>query len=238
MRALRSLLPLAALWLACAHAGAEPPGKTDGHEWVSYRNAYRSMLWFEKYSGAKNLIQNHFQVSPREKGTSLEGLRLSLVGPSTRLQLALDGVGRTVLPLLKAAYDENAELQLSRDASLFRFQPRVSISARSDGMYEAGELRAACEQVLQFQRFMEPSLVRGRKCAGVRFSYLKGERDPQLRVKKNERDSVTLPVVDGAAFWNEVGEGYRTITYLFAQWPETGVLTTSSSPLAIGALFD
>ena len=147
-------------------------------------------------------------------------------------------MGRTVLRLLKAAYDENAELQLSRDASLFRFHSRVSISARSDGMYEAGELCAACEQVLQFQRYMEPSLVRGRKCAGVRFSYPKGERDPQLHVKKNERDNVTLPVVDGSEFWNDTGDGYRTVTYLFAQWPETGVLTTSSSPLAIGALVD
>ena len=47
--------------LAAGVAGAQVP---DG-EWVSYRDAYRAMVVFEKFGGPKHLIQNHFQVMPR-----------------------------------------------------------------------------------------------------------------------------------------------------------------------------
>src|SRR6218665_2033994 len=105
--------------------------------WVSYRDAYRSMVLFAKYGKAKGFLQNHYQVTPRDPGASLDGLRLTLSGKTTQLSLPLDATGRTTFPLLKAAYDENAMLVLNRKISQFSFQPRLSIIPRLDGVYEA-----------------------------------------------------------------------------------------------------
>ena len=106
--------------LAAGVAGAQVP---DG-EWVSYRDAYRAMVVFEKFGGPKHLIQNHFQVMPRQKGVSANGVQLSLVGKSTRLNLPLDPLGRAVFPLLKTAYDENAVLVLNRKPGQYVLRPR------------------------------------------------------------------------------------------------------------------
>jgi hypothetical protein len=139
MAPIRHCCLFAALLLAANVAVAEAP---DG-EWLSYRDAYRAMVVFEKYGGPKHLIQNHFQVMPRAKAVSTDGLRLSLIGKSTQLNLPLDPLGRAVFPLLKAAYDENAALVLNRKPGQFVLRPRVSVLVRPDGVYEAAELRAA-----------------------------------------------------------------------------------------------
>ena len=83
-------------------------------EWLSYRDAYRIMLPFEKYGKAKNFLQNYYQVSPKDKSSSTDALSLTLQSKSVRLNLPLDVTGRTILPLLKLAYDENAELILNQ----------------------------------------------------------------------------------------------------------------------------
>ena len=44
-------------------------------EWVSYRDAYRAMVLFDKYGGAKNLLQNHLQVVPRQDGANQPAAR-------------------------------------------------------------------------------------------------------------------------------------------------------------------
>src|SRR3954471_17370879 len=116
MNVFRLSTVLLALSLTAPQAFAQAAGEG---EWVSYRDAYRAMLWFEKYSKPKNFLQNHYQVMPNEKGVATDGLRLSLNGKSTQLNLPLDPLGRAVFPLLKSAYDENATLRLSGKLSQY-----------------------------------------------------------------------------------------------------------------------
>jgi hypothetical protein len=204
-------------------------------EWVSYRDAYKAMVVFAKYGKPKNLLQMHYQLSPREAGTSLEGVSLSLNGKTVQLNLPLDATGRTSFPLLKAAYDENAVLALNRKASAFTFQPRLSLVIRPDGAYEGAELRAACEQALQYQRFVNASFS-AKKCVGVRFVYQK-----KAEAQVQERDSgheTLLPAADGPAFEGEAGAGFRTVTYRFADWPERGQVVAPYLPLALAPVFD
>jgi hypothetical protein len=204
-------------------------------DWVSYRDAYRAMVVFEKYGGAKHFIQNHLQVIPND-GASVDGLQLTLASKSTRLHLPLDATGRAVFPLLKAAYDENAVLVLNRNAGQYLFRPRVSIAVQHDGEYEVAELRAACEQALAFARHADAS-QRGRRCGGVRFVFQvkAGEAPVGLR-----RDGVenALPVVDGSAFAGDPGAGFATVTYRFAAGPERGKVVARHVPLAIAPLFE
>jgi len=204
-------------------------------EWVSYRDAYKAMVVFAKYGKPKNLLQMHYQLSPREAGTSLDGVSLSLNGGTVHLNLPLDATGRTSFPLLKAAYDENAVLALNRKASAFVFQPRLSIVLRPDGAYEASELRAACDQALQYQRFVNASFA-SHKCVGVRFVYQK-KAEAQVQLRDGGRETL-LPSADGPAFEGEAGAGFRTVTYRFSDWPERGQVVSPFLPLALAPVFD
>jgi hypothetical protein len=175
----RHLLALTAMLLA---AGAVTAQVQEG-EWMSYRDAYRSMVVFEKYGKPKNLIQNHLQVMARDKGVPMDGLQLALSGKGTQLTLPLDATGRTVFPLLKAAYDDNAALVLNRKGGQYAFRSRVSIVVRPDGVYDLGELRAACEQALAFQRTVDGA-AKARHCVGVRFAFARRGGDVVVKLRR------------------------------------------------------
>lgn len=232
MAPFRHLTLFAALALA-ADAGAAQAA--DG-EWVSYRDAYRAMVVFEKYGQPKHLIQNHLQVMPREKGVSTEGVRLTLQGKSMQLNLPLDPAGRAVFPLLKAAYDENAALVLNRKLSLFALRPRVSLVPRPDGVYEAAELRAACEQALSFARYADAGM-RGKRCAGVRFGFAAKGLAPVVRLRDSELVGA-LPVVEGAIWPDDPDDRFRTVLYRFADSQPRGHVVTQDAPVAIAPVFE
>jgi hypothetical protein len=235
MAPIRHCCLFAALLLAANVAVAEAP---DG-EWLSYRDAYRAMVVFEKYGGPKHLIQNHFQVMPRAKAVSTDGLRLSLIGKSTQLNLPLDPLGRAVFPLLKAAYDENAALVLNRKPGQFVLRPRVSVLVRPDGVYEAAELRAACGQALSFARYADAS-ARRLNCAGVRFGFARKAGTPAVRVRDGRDGSLApaLPVSEGAIFADDPDDGFQTVLYRFGATPARGQLVTQDAPLAIAPVFE
>jgi hypothetical protein len=216
-------------------AGLSAAGTLEG-DWVSYRDAYRAMVVFDKYGGAKNLLQHELQVLPKEAGTGAEPLQLALDGKTTHLKLALDATGRTVFPLLKAAYDENAVLALNRSHAQFALRPRVSINVRADGMYDVSELNAACEQALGYARYVDNS-ARGRHCVGVRFVFDKKAAGSVARLRKADGAAAVMPTVDGPAFMGDADAGFATVTYRFNGTEHAQVLT-AAAPLAITPLFD
>ncbi|UTY57290.1 hypothetical protein [Massilia sp. erpn] len=199
-------------------------------EWISYRDAYRVMVQFEKYGKPKHFLQNHYQVSARD-GQLPDGLRLTLNVKASQLNLPLDATGRTTFPLLKSAYEENAALVLNRKISQYTFQPRLSIIVRLDGLYEGVDLRSACEQALQYQRYLDAAAYGSRRCGGVRFGFLrKGEA--QVRVRDGEKENL-LPVAEGAIFDADPNTGFRLVVYRFQDWPEKVQLISQNAPLAI-----
>lgn len=219
---------LLAILLLLGGAGARAADTVQDGEWMSYRDAYRQMIRFEKYGKPKQLIQQHLQVSPKDKGVSLDGVQLTLSGPATQLNLPLDAAGRAVFPFLKSAFDDNARLLLNRKAGGFLLQPRISITPRADGTYDVADLRGACEQALEYLRHAGKP-VQDRKCAGVRFSFARNVAEPVVKLRGA---SAPLPVEDGSAFPDETGNTFRTITYRFTEG-EKGTLTTQGTPVAI-----
>lgn len=220
-------------------------------DWIAYRDAYRQMIWFEKYGKPKQFLQSHFRIRPREKGVSMDGLRLSLNSRSIHQSLTLDVLGRTVFPFSKAAYDDNAELTLNRKASQFRTGAWVSIATRADGVYAAADLRAACEQMLAYLQYT--GAAQGKVCVGVQFSYQRNDQrndprnDPRNDLRNDQAELVfqsaggtssALAVREGPAFPDDVQSGFRIIAYRFAAYPEHGRLVSSSVPLAIAALLE
>jgi len=225
---LRTTLPAVCLAVVSCAAQAQ-------EEWVSYRDAYKQMVVFAKYGKPKNFLQIHYEVSPRDPSATLEGLHLTLTGKNTQLNLPLDATGRAVFPLLKAAYDDNAVLALNRRMANYRFAPRVTIITRNDGIYESADLRAACEQALAYQRYIDASYG-SKKCSGVRFVF--GNRADALVQAKYGLREAPLPVVDGPAFDGETLGTYRTATYRFADWSAQGQVVSQNTPLAIAPLFE
>jgi hypothetical protein len=225
MRPARQFTASLALLLAAGSAGAQAH---DGDA-VSYRDAYRAMVVFEKYGGAKNLLVSQLQVAPKERAALAEGLQLLLSGKSTQLNLTLDPLGRTVFPLQKAAYDENAGLFLNRKGLAFSLRPQVSIAVRPDGVYELADLRAACGQALGFARYVDAS-QRARQCAGVRFVFAK-KSEGGARLRRPDSQEQVLPVANGAA--GDPDEGFPAVTYRFGAGAERGQIATYNAPLAI-----
>lgn len=221
------------------NASTEAVSEKEG-EWFSYRDAYKAMLRFEKYGKPKNLIENRFQISTSDGTALAETLRLSLVSKAGRINLPLDVTGRVVLPLQKAAYDDNAELVLNQRTRQFQFKfhARASIALRADGIYDSTDLRSACEQLLAYQNYLGSDAVQGKKCVGVRFIYAKRGVDVLVEVKDGEITAKALPVMDGAAFWDETNLNFKTVTYLFPSGSEKVKLVTRNAPIAISGLFN
>ncbi len=223
------------LTLALLTAAAGAAGQADS-VWMSYRDAYRTMVVFEKYGKPKNFIQQHVQVVAKEKGIGSDGLQLTLEGKGSKLNLPLDATGRAVFPLLKSAYDDNAALVLNRRAGQFAFRARISIVVRPNGVYEAADLRAACEQVLNYQRHVDASPA-VKKCVGVRFVFAQHGAEPGVRVRKREGDAALLPAQAGAPFSDDPNEAYKVVNYRFGDTDHVQVLT-QNVPLAIAALME
>ncbi len=204
-------------------------------EWVSYRDAYRAMVVFDKYGGPKHLLQNQLQVRPRAKGMLEDGASLLIKGRTLQTSLALDPLGRTTLPLLKAAYDENAVLAPNRPLGGFTVRPRISLALRADGSYDATELRAACEQALGFARHVDAS-ARSQACVGVRLVFPKTSTDAGARVRSGSAETV-LPVTRAPAFTGDIDDDFPAVTYRFAPTDVTQ-LVTYHAPLAIVPVFE
>ena len=209
-----------------AHAQA-PAG-----EWVSYRDAYRTMVRFEKYGGPKNLLASTLQVVPRERGALGEGAQLTLTGKTVQLNLPLDALGRTVFPLQKAAYDENAALALNRRGVAFTVRPQVALAARADGRYDTAELRAGCAQALNYARWQRGGQNGGQgagQCTGVRFVFAR-KSDAGVRLRRADGAEQALPAVDEA--------GDTGVVYRFGAAAERAQVVTMNAPLAILPLIE
>ena len=217
---------LSAASLAAAQASA-PAG-----EWASYRDAYRAMVVFDKYGGPKTQLLHHLQLVPREKGALGENLQLALSGKTVQTSLALDPLGRTVLPLLKAAYDENAVLSPSRRIGAFALRSRVSIAPQPDNSYATADLRAACEQALGFARHVDAT-ARARQCVGVRMVFPKKGVEVAVRVRAANGAEQGLPVAMAAG---EVDADFPSVSYRFGT--EQARVITYSAPLAIVPVFE
>ena len=204
-------------------------------EWVNYRDAYRAMVLFDKYGGPKNLLHNHLQVLARDKGALGQGAQLLMKGKTVQTGLALDALGRTTLPLLKAAYDENAVLTPNRALGGFSVKPRVSLALRADGAYDEADLRAACEQALDFARYADNS-ARGQQCVGVRLVFPKDGEAAGVRVRAGGAEQA-LPMARGAAFAGDADNDFPVVTYRFGAQP-AAQLVTYNAPLAIVPLFE
>ena len=226
-------LVLPALLLSVALPVALPAHAAD---WVSYRDTYRAMVVFEKYGGPKSLLQSELEVRPAERSAGLDGAQLVVSGKATQVNLPLDALGRTVFPLQKAAYDDNATLQMNRKGLSFSLRPQVTIVPRADGVYDMAELRDACAQALGFARYVDASR-RTRQCAGVRFVFPK-KAEAGAHLRHADGSEQVLATVAGAAFDGDADEGFALVNLRFDATPGRVQVTTHQAPLAIVPVFD
>jgi hypothetical protein len=140
--------------------------------------------------------------------------------------------------LLKAAYDENAALVLNRKLGPFKLRARVSLVVRPDGIYDLAELRAACEQALDYARYLDATFGK-KNCVGVRFGFSRTGAAPALVVKRVQPAEATeLRVLDGPIFSDDADDGFRIVNLRFGAHPARAQATTQDPPLAIVPLFE
>lgn len=223
---------LLGLALLPAFAGAQ-----EGSDWTAYRDAYRHMIWFEKYGKSKQWLQQHLRLRARDASVSTDGLRLTLHGKDAQLALPLDALGRAVFPFSKAAYDDNAELSWNRKPGQITSSAWVSIVTRPDGAYAAADLRAACEQFLAYARYAGGAGAGGKRCAGVQFAYARTDA-AQVRYQGGDGAALPLAAQEGPAFPGDAVGVFRIFAYRFSAHPDGGQVLTSGTPLAIAALLE
>lgn len=227
---------LAASGPAAQHV--DVPGALDA-EWGPYRRAYGASAFFERFTRTRPLIQAQMQVRPVAPDAPLTGLRLSITGATTKLEIPVDEIGLAEVPQLKQAYDEDAVIRLNRPKGLYWFAGRYTIRQRSDGVYDAALLRQACDQLIDAQR---ASGYRGRlffkKCAGVKFVYPRGDVAAAVDFKDDQGRLKPLLPVEAHPFEDESMGLYSVVIYRFADWPRTGQLVAHRQPLAIGTLYE
>lgn len=233
MNPARRLVPLL---LALSTAAWAQPGPAEGEVWWAYRDAYRALVRFDKQASPKHLIQQQLQVQALAPGLAAEGLRLTLSGPRTALELPLDAALHTRVPLLKSAYDDNAALRLNRKPEAFALRVRISITPRADGQYPVAELRQACEQALDVQRQADPDRHRGQRCVGVSLAFA---RHGQPGVSLRQGGAVSpLPVAAGPLYPGEAERGYAVVTLRWDGVAEGAQVVASSLPLVIAPLLE
>lgn len=237
MKPIQSLTACIAVAAIVAGAPVHAQALEQERDWVSYRDAYRGMVAFEKYGKPKQFLQQHYQASARDGSPLPADFRLALSGKTVQLNLPLDAVGRAVFPLLKAAYDENAVLTINRKLGAYVLKPRLSIIVRPDGVYEGAELRTACEQALEFQRTVNPAGYRDKHCVGVRFTFAK-KADADVRWKGAGRDNAALPAAAGPAFPDEAGNAYSVVAVRFDAATDKGQVVSQNAPLAVAPVFE
>jgi hypothetical protein len=235
------LLVVALIPLACA--AADPPQVTitaqRDAEWASYRHAYKAAASFDFHTRTRPLIQAHMQLRPREPGVRLEGIRVQLASESMTLDVPVDGIGRSTLPMLKKAYDEDAVLRLNRQKGYYRFSGRYSIKERDDGVYSMAQLREACEQVLSAQRASGSRFrLMGKNCAGVRFIYPLADSSAALAYRSANGAASSIAATDAEPFESGALGWYKVAIVRFAAWPAQGEVIAAARPLAIGTVYE
>ncbi len=213
-------------------------GKRDA-EWSSYRRAYGAAAFFERFTRTRPLIQAQMQVRPVAPDASLAGLRLTIAGKTTHLDIAVDAIGRAEVPQLKVAYDEDAVLRLNREKGVYYFAGRYSIKERADGLYDAATLREACEQMIDAQRGSGYRVrLFFKKCVGVKFVYPRGDAAAAVDFRTADGVARTITPIEIHPFEDESMGLYSVVVYRFADWPGQGLLLPKTPPLAIGTLYE
>ena len=236
-----SILALALLpWSAIAGDIPEVvvPAARDA-EWHSYRHAYKAARFFTPFLATRPLIQAHMQIRPNTPDEPMAGLRLHLTGEHVDMDIPVDPLGRATLPMLKAAYDDDAVLRLNRRRGHYQFSGRYSIRERADGIYSAASLREACEQLIGAQRESGYRLrLIGRRCAGVKFVFPLDDVAPQV-VYRDAAGTVTPLVAEAGLPFEDGSMGrYRVAVFRFAAWPGDGEVVVGGGLIGVGSLYE
>jgi hypothetical protein len=239
---MKQTLLLAAMLLPLAGHADEPVPKVTisaplDSEWGSYRRAYKANAYFATFTRSRPLIQAHMQIRPLRPGLPLDGLQVRLAGETTSADIAVDAIGRAVLPMLKKAYDEDAVLRLNRQKGHYAFSGRYSIKEREDGRYTGADLRAACEQLIDAQRESGYRLrLFGKRCAAVAFIYPADADNAAIDVDAAGVHH-TVGAIDAHPFEDGSMGLYKVVYYRFADWNEQSAVLAQQRPLAIGTLY-
>jgi hypothetical protein len=238
------LFALAALPLLAQAVDPQPLQRVEingmrDSEWASYRHAYKSAAFFAPFLRARPLIQAHMQIRPLRPDSTLQGLRLHLAGAHTQQDIAVDALGRAVLPMDKQAYDDDAVLTLNRQQGNYYFSGRYSIRERDDGRYGAAELVQACEQLIDAQRASGYRMrLWGKKCAGIKLVYALDGGTPDVALRSADGRMTALPVTLAPPFEDGSMGQYRVVLVRFDTLPPQSEVLAQTRPLAIGTLYE
>lgn len=196
-------------------------------QWAAYSKAYRVLKDIDGFTGEHDLARVYFWLQPKTPGVDMQNLRLRLLGERTNLELPVDRLGRTLVPIDEIAAREGAEFVINRPAGTFNFANVVEIKPLADGFYSVDYLKTACEQARQVFVFgnrwrLASWRARGMKCAGVKFQSVKDpSAAPELYFLDDSGGERLLPTKNAVSY------------IVFADWPQSGKVRAVDPALSI-----
>lgn len=196
-------------------------------QWSSYSKAYKALKEIEGFDAPHELAQIYFWLQPKTDDVRMTNIRLRLLGPHIDLELPVDNLGRTLVPIDEVAAREDAEFLINRSAGSFKFSNVVEIKPTADGVYPLDYLKKGCEQARQVyvygNRWRLASLsLRGKKCIGVRFQ---STSVPSV--------APVVQVVDEADKAQPLPSKASTAYILFSSWPDAVKVRAADPALSV-----
>ncbi len=201
-------------------------------EWISYRSAYKVMLQFEKYGKPKHLLQSHLQLL-NGQGQAVSETQFNLQAKTFQMNLQIDPLGRVRLPLLKTAYDENAELRLAGPVQGLHLRLSLALSLPYDGHFELSQLKLACEQALNFYLSVNDKRALSKRCQAILLVYPANIKMPAPQLKNESGAITSLTAVEQASLLDQGLKGLSAYWVKFSNFHEKSQIISQQAPLAV-----
>lgn len=206
-------------------------------EWISYRSAYKLMLQFEKYGKPKHLLQSYLQLI-NAQAQPVSETQLNLQAKTLQMGLQVDALGRVRLPLLKLAYDENAEIRLPGSAQIVHMRLSLSLALPYEGQYEAAQLKLACEQALNFYASVGDKRGLQKRCNGIVLVYPANLKVIPPYLKFDQGQTQVVSNADNPASLEPGVKQQLAYVVRFSNLTDKTQLVSHHAPLAVLPVFE
>lgn len=194
--------------------------------WSSYRKIIKFINKVDAKVADRSMVDISYSLKPKDPNSSLEGINLTLKSETIHQNLPVTSNGLVTIPVIDAAYDEDAQLVTNRPKGTLLFAYSVHIRSNTKGVYLPEQLKVACEQarkvVISIDRNWEQ-----KKCTGIVFSN-NSIQNPAITVQLEGEDSKkqTLPMIK------------NSVWFRFSEWMSISKISTPDKDIHLMPLLE
>lgn len=195
-------------------------------EWSSYRKIVKFINKVDAKVADRSMVDISYSLTPKDPNSSLEGINLTLKSETIHQNLPVTSNGLVAIPVIDAAYDEDAQLVTNRPKGTLSFAYRIHIKLNASGVYLPEQLKIACEQARKVVISIDHNWAQ-KKCTGIVFSN-NSIQNPAITVQLEGEDSEkqTLPMIK------------NSVRFRFSEWMSISKISTPDKDIHLMPLLE